>query len=109
MKSTTLIAVISPAQCRAARALLSWTQAALAERASLSRKTVADFEQENRDVHVRTRHDIATTLERAGVEFLPGGVRLASVAKPALEAKDDAPAMPVAAAMPKTAGVEARS
>jgi transcriptional regulator with XRE-family HTH domain len=103
MKSTTLIAVISPAQCRAARALLAWTQAELAERASLSRKTVADFEQENRDVHVRTRHDIATTLERAGVEFLPGGVRLAAVAKPLVEATDGASEMP-APALQKAAG-----
>jgi DNA-binding XRE family transcriptional regulator len=101
MKSTTLIAVISPAQCRAARALLAWTQAELAERASLSRKTVADFEQENRDVHVRTRHDIATTLERAGVEFLPGGVRLAAVAKPIVEA--EATEVPVAPTMQKAA------
>jgi DNA-binding XRE family transcriptional regulator len=95
MKSTTLIAVISPAQCRAARALLSWTQAELAERASLSRKTVADFEQENRDVHVRTRHDIATTLEKAGVEFLPGGVRMVATTRVPAEAMADAPHHPM--------------
>src|SRR5207248_1687563 len=91
MKSTTLIAIISPAQCRAARALLSWTQAELAERANLSRKTVADFEQENRDVHVRTRHDIATTLEKAGVEFLPGGVRMIAAVKAPADARAEPP------------------
>ncbi len=103
MKSSSLIAIISPAQCRAARALLSWTQAELAQRSSLSRKTVADFEQENRDVHVRTRHDIATTLEKAGVEFLPGGVRLASVAKPADADAVETPVVPVVQLQPQPA------
>jgi DNA-binding XRE family transcriptional regulator len=106
MKSTTLIAVISPAQCRAARALLSWTQAELAERASLSRKTVADFEQENRDVHVRTRHDIATTLEKAGVEFLPGGVRMVGANRVPTDALAEAPHHPMMqmGAAPQAAG-----
>ncbi len=72
---------ITPAQCRAARALLNLTQADLAERSSLSRKTVADFEQGNREVHVRTLRDITAALEKAGVTFLPGGVLLEPKAK----------------------------
>lgn len=61
--------VASPAQCRAARALLRWTQDRLAERAAVARKTVADFELGNRSLHRRTRLDITIALEAAGVEF----------------------------------------
>lgn len=61
--------VASPAQCRAARALLNWTQATLAERAGVARKTIADFELATRTLHIRTRRDITSTLETAGIEF----------------------------------------
>lgn len=61
--------VATPAQCRAARALLNWTQAVLAERAGVARKTIADFELATRTLHIRTRRDITATLEAAGVEF----------------------------------------
>ncbi len=61
--------VASAAQCRAARALLNWTQAMLAERAGVARKTVADFELGARTLHLRTRRDITATLEEAGIEF----------------------------------------
>jgi len=60
----------SPAQCRAARALLRWTQGQLAQHATVARKTVADFELGNRTLHRRTRLDITVALEAAGVEFI---------------------------------------
>lgn len=59
----------SPAQCRAARAMLHWTQTVLAERAGVARKTVADFEIGTRPLYRRTRRDIMATLEKAGIEF----------------------------------------
>src|SRR5579883_3234392 len=62
--------VVSPAQCRGARALLRWTQDRLAERAAVARKTVADFELGNRSLHRRTRLDITIALEAAGIEFI---------------------------------------
>lgn len=65
--------VATPAQCRAARALLNWTQAVLAERAGVARKTIADFELATRTLHIRTRRDITATLEAAGIEFTWGG------------------------------------
>jgi DNA-binding XRE family transcriptional regulator len=73
--------LVSSAQCRAARALLGWTQAMLANQAGVARKTVAHFEVGRRDLMARTRRDIMETFERAGVEFIwPGssgeGVRL---------------------------------
>jgi DNA-binding XRE family transcriptional regulator len=61
--------VASPAQCRAARALLKWTQGDLAEHAQVARKTVADFEGGVRQLHLRTRVDITSALQAAGVEF----------------------------------------
>jgi DNA-binding XRE family transcriptional regulator len=68
--TTTKRSVATPAQCRAARALLNWTQATLAQHAAVARKTVADFELGNRSLHRRTRLDITVALEGAGVEFL---------------------------------------
>ncbi len=69
---TITVKIASSAQCRAARALLNWTQAVLAERAGVARKTVADFELGERVLHVRTRRDIMATLEAAGIEFVWG-------------------------------------
>src|SRR5215831_15350053 len=60
----------SSAQCRAARALLRWTQGQLAQNATVARKTVADFELGNRTLHRRTRLDITVALEAAGIEFI---------------------------------------
>jgi transcriptional regulator with XRE-family HTH domain len=57
-------------QCRAARALLNWTQDRLAEAASVSKKTLADFEAGNRDPYERTLADIQKALEGAGIEFI---------------------------------------
>jgi DNA-binding XRE family transcriptional regulator len=73
----------SPRQCRAARALLNWTQAHLAKTARVARKTVADLEVGNRPLRYRTRLDITLTFEEHGIEFLWAtqatgeGVRLA--------------------------------
>lgn len=77
----------SAAQCRAARAFLRWTQRDLAQRAKIARKTVADFEC-GRHLIKRTRREITTALEAAGVVFLtePGdGVRLQSETVPAVK------------------------
>jgi DNA-binding XRE family transcriptional regulator len=60
----------SPAQCRAARALLGWTQAMLAARATVARKTIAEFEVGTRQLRFRTRRDITAALEAGGLVFL---------------------------------------
>jgi DNA-binding XRE family transcriptional regulator len=62
--------LVSPAQCRAARALLGWTQAALAERSGVARKTIADFELDQRTLQMRTRRDITGAFIAAGIEFV---------------------------------------
>jgi DNA-binding XRE family transcriptional regulator len=58
-------------QCRAARALLEWTQDQLAETASVSKKTLADFEAGKRTPYDRTLADIRRALEEAGIQFIP--------------------------------------
>lgn len=76
---------MTPAQCRAARALIDWTQPKLAESAQLGLSTVVDFEKARRAVSADATAAIRTALETAGVEFIAEngggpGVRLRKVA-----------------------------
>jgi transcriptional regulator with XRE-family HTH domain len=69
----------TPAQCRAARALLNWSQADLAKESRVATRTIADFEREERRPYDRTLADIRAALESAGIEFTNGeapGVRM---------------------------------
>lgn len=72
---------MNAAQCRAARALLDWTQPYLAEAAGLGLSTVVDFERGRRAVSAEAVGKIKAALEAVGIEFTngakPGGVRLA--------------------------------
>lgn len=61
---------MTPAQCRAARGLLEWTQSQLAAAARVGISTVRSFEK---GVHTPVTHNLAairTALESAGVEFI---------------------------------------
>lgn len=79
---------ISPEQCRAARALLNWSQPKLAETLGVARSTIADFERGATSPHAGTLRSIRATLEAAGVIFLDAdaragpGVRLRAPRKP---------------------------
>jgi transcriptional regulator with XRE-family HTH domain len=66
-------AILGPTQCRAARALLGWSQAELAERAGVAKQTLADFERGARSPYPRTLADIKKVLEAEGIEFMNGG------------------------------------
>jgi DNA-binding XRE family transcriptional regulator len=74
--------LLAPSQCRAARALLDWTQDDLAARAGVGRSTVRGFEGGQHMLQRATAAAIRRALEEAGVIFLcpePGagpGVRL---------------------------------
>ena len=70
LKSTKIVETITPAQCRAARALLDYDQAALASKASLGLSTVVDFERERRVVSAKAKDAIRAALEAAGVIFV---------------------------------------
>jgi len=75
---------ISAAQCRAARALLDWSQDELAENAQVARATIADFERNMRMPMRQNLVSIVSALEAAGVAFIPengegAGVRFRKV------------------------------
>jgi DNA-binding transcriptional regulator YiaG len=72
---------MTPAQCRAARALVDLTQPQLAKAADLGLSTVYDFEKDRRAVSSEAVAAIRAALESAGVEFIAengggAGVRL---------------------------------
>lgn len=76
--------MISAAQCRAARAMLDWTQEKLAENAQVARPTIADFERNFRAPMRNNLVSITNTFEAAGLCFIPengegAGVRFRKV------------------------------
>ena len=74
--------VITPAQFRAARALLNWSQKELARQASVGIGSVRDVESERRPPETGVVGAIRRALQNGGVQFVPGaadagpGVRL---------------------------------
>ena len=62
-----LLSMLSSEQCRAARALLDWTQEDLAVRAGVSRSTVRGFERGEHELQRASAAMIRMTLEQAGV------------------------------------------
>lgn len=61
-----------PAQIRAGRALINWSQQQLADAAGLSLSSVRDYEKERRGGIVGGLSAIRNALEERGVTFLPG-------------------------------------
>jgi ribosome-binding protein aMBF1 (putative translation factor) len=76
--------MITPRQCRAARALLGWTQAGLAEEANIGIDIVRRFERSESDTRSSGLIAIEKALRRGGVKLLNAegnegeGVRIAS-------------------------------
>ncbi|MGK6313699.1 helix-turn-helix domain-containing protein [Neorhizobium sp. DT-125] len=73
--------MILPEQCRAARALLDWTQTDLAQKASISAVSIRAFEKGG-EMRESNRKLLRHTFEAAGIVFIPEngggvGVRLA--------------------------------
>jgi transcriptional regulator with XRE-family HTH domain len=68
--STKIVDTITPAQSRAARALLEMTQSELANAANLGLSTVVDFEKKRRRVSILAIHAIRHALAASGVEFI---------------------------------------
>lgn len=74
--------MITPAQCRAARALLDWSQQQLADAAKIGSATLRNFESGRSSPQTATLDVMQRALEGAGVEFIPEngggpGVRIA--------------------------------
>ena len=68
--STENVDSMTPAQCRAARALLEITQPELADFAKLGLSTVVDFEKERRQVSLLAIGAIRDALVKIGIEFI---------------------------------------
>jgi len=73
--------MIDPAQSRAARGLLEWSQEELAAKSNLGLSTIRDFEKGRRVPTINNLAGIRRALEDAGVEFIDengggAGVRL---------------------------------
>lgn len=78
--------MISPEQCRAARGLLDWSQAELAEKARVGIVTVRQLEAGTNEPRRATLEVVRRCLESAGVEFIDEngggpGVRLKKASK----------------------------
>jgi transcriptional regulator with XRE-family HTH domain len=74
--------MITPAQCRAARGLLDWSQQDLAARAGIGIVTVRQFEAAVHQPRRATLEVVKRAFEAAGIEFIDAnnggaGVRLA--------------------------------
>jgi transcriptional regulator with XRE-family HTH domain len=70
---------LTPAQSRAARGLLDWSQSTLGARANLSESTIRDFEKGRRVPSINNLDAIQRAFEAAGVEFthdMGPGVRM---------------------------------
>lgn len=69
--------MITPAQCRAARALLDWSQQQLADASKIGNATIRNFEGGKSAPQHATLDVLQRALESAGVEFINGtGVKL---------------------------------
>jgi transcriptional regulator with XRE-family HTH domain len=62
--------MITPRQCKAARALLGWTQAELAEKAELTLDTVSRFEQSKSDTRGQAMIKMEAAVRQAGIKLL---------------------------------------
>lgn len=63
--------VITPAQIRAARALLGWKQTDLAKAADVSEISVKNIERGATDARGSTLVKIQVAIEKAGIEVIP--------------------------------------
>ena len=74
--------MLTPAQCRAARGLIDWSQRQLAEAAEVGVATIRLFEAGKGEQRRSTLSVIRNAFEAAGVEFTNGnqpGVRLRQI------------------------------
>lgn len=62
--------ILTPALCRAARGMLDWTQADLAEHSQVSRSTIRDYEGARHELHRATAAQLLHALEQGGAIFV---------------------------------------
>ncbi len=62
--------MLTPAQCRAGRALLDWSREQLVDASMVGLRTVVDFERGAREPRRVTLDALRRALEKAGIEFI---------------------------------------
>jgi transcriptional regulator with XRE-family HTH domain len=68
--------IINYKQCKAARALLDWSQEDLSQRAEVAKATIGDFERGARNLRIETMQKVVAVLENEGIRFEGGGDRI---------------------------------
>lgn len=81
---------LSPAQCRAARALIAWSKGDLSSASKIPKATIAGYEAGKLSPDEQALRDMKRSLEDAGVLFIPengggAGVRLARPASASID------------------------
>jgi predicted transcriptional regulator len=71
--------ILTPAQCRAARAWLNLSQQELSDRSKVAQRTIALFEIEERLPRERTLVDLRRVFEELGMSFTFEGMRAAGI------------------------------
>jgi hypothetical protein len=84
---------ITPAQIRAARALLAWSQQDLAKAAQVATSTVADFERNARASASASVTAFRAAFETKGISFLAGGAVDAAKMAPSIPSTGPGPPM----------------
>ena len=68
--------IINYKQCKAARALLDWSQEDLSQRAEVAKATIGDFERGARNLRIETMQKVVAVLENEGIRFESEGDRI---------------------------------
>ena len=68
--------IINYKQCKAARALLDWSQEDLSQRAEVAKATIGDFERGARNLRIETMQKVVAVLENEGIIFEGEGNRI---------------------------------
>lgn len=61
--------IINYKQCKAARALLDWSQEDLSQRAEVAKATIGDFERGARNLRIETMQKVVGVFEDEGIRF----------------------------------------
>jgi len=61
--------IINYKQCKAARALLDWSQEDLSQRAEVAKATIGDFERGARNLRIKTMQKLVRVFEENGIRF----------------------------------------
>ncbi len=68
--------MLTPEQCKAARAVVNWSQTDLSKESGVSLRAIQEFEAKQRKPNPTTLQGLRSALERYGIEFSQDGASL---------------------------------